>query len=483
MDAAPEPATRGRHLLDGGFVLALLGVAIVGGWVLLAPPPLLATTLARPRPEPRPRPAVAELPPRPALRVEPAPTPLPTWSKTVTGQVLDDARRPLAGAAVVVDGREHRTDADGAFALEGPPPGAPLLVRMPGFAKATVRPVPGPIEVVLRPRVHRAAYLTYFGVGDRTIRNRVLDLAARTELNAVVIDVKGDRGWIVYRTEIPEALAAGAQGPATLRDFDALMADLKARGIYTIARIVTFKDNVLARHRPDWAVIDTRTGTPWIDNEKLAWVDPFREEVWDYNIAIAREAVRRGFDEVQFDYVRFPTDGRLGAARYARPNTRQTRLPAVAGFLARARRELGAMGAFVAADVFGYTAFNENDTDIGQRIEELAPHVDYFSPMLYPSGYHRGIPGYRNPVEHPYQVVHESVRLIRQRAGHATVRVRPWLQDFRDYAFDRRPFGVAEIRAQIQGALDAGAAGWMLWNPRNEYTAAALRQKEALVAK
>ena len=483
MDAAPEPATRGRHLLDGGFVLALLGVAIVGGWVLLAPPPLLATTLARPRPEPRPRPAVAELPPRPALRVEPAPTPLPTWSKTVTGQVLDNERRPLAGAAVVVDGREHRTDADGAFALEGPPPGAPLLVRMPGFAKATVRPVPGPVEVVLQPRVHRAAYLTYFGVGDRTIRNRVLDLAARTELNAVVIDVKGDRGWIVYRTEIPEALAAGAQGPATLRDFDALMADLKARGIYTIARIVAFKDNVLARHRPDWAVIDTRTGTPWIDNEKLAWVDPFREEVWDYNIAIAREAVRRGFDEVQFDYVRFPTDGRLGAARYARPNTRQTRLPAVAGFLARARRELGAMGAFVAADVFGYTAFNENDTDIGQRIEELAPHVDYFSPMLYPSGYHRGIPGYRNPVEHPYQVVHESVRLIRQRAGHATVRVRPWLQDFRDYAFDRRPFGVAEIRAQIQGALDAGAAGWMLWNPRNEYTAAALRQKEALVAK
>ena len=483
MDAAPEPAARGRHLLDGGFVLALLGVAIVGGWVLLAPPPLLATTLARPRPEPRPRPAVAELPPRPALRVEPAPTPLPTWSKTVTGQVLDNERRPLAGAAVVVDGREHRTDADGAFALEGPPPGAPLLVRMPGFAKATVRPVPGPVEVVLQPRVHRAAYLTYFGVGDRTIRNRVLDLAARTELNAVVIDVKGDRGWIVYRTEIPEALAAGAQGPATLRDFDALMADLKARGIYTIARIVAFKDNVLARHRPDWAVIDTRTGTPWIDNEKLAWVDPFREEVWDYNIAIAREAVRRGFDEVQFDYVRFPTDGRLGAARYARPNTRQTRLPAVAGFLARARRELGAMGAFVAADVFGYTAFNENDTDIGQRIEELAPHVDYFSPMLYPSGYHRGIPGYRNPVEHPYQVVHESVRLIRQRAGHATVRVRPWLQDFRDYAFDRRPFGVAEVRAQIQGALDAGAVGWMLWNPRNEYTGAALRPKEALAAK
>ena len=387
------------------------------------------------------------------------------------------------GASVVVGGREHRAGADGTFALESPPPDATLLVKAPGFERARVRPVPGPVEVMLRPHTARAAYLTYYGVGDRGIRGRVLDMLARTELNAVVIDVKGDRGWIVYRTEIPEALAAGAQGPGTLRDFDALMADLKARGVYTIARIVVFKDNVLARHRPDWAVIDTRTDAPWVDNEKLAWVDPFREEVWDYNLAIAREAVRRGFDEVQFDYVRFPTDGRLGAARYARPNTRQTRLPAVTGFLARARRELGAMGAFVAADVFGYTAFNENDTDIGQRIEELAPHLDYLSPMVYPSGYQRGIPGYRNPVEHPYEVVRESVRLIRQRSAPASVRVRPWLQDFRDYAFDRRPFGVAEIRAQMKGALDAGAAGWMLWNPRNDYTAAALRQKEALAAR
>jgi hypothetical protein len=258
---------------------------------------------------------------------------------------------------------------------------------------------------------------------------------------------------------------------------------LKARGIYTIARIVTFKDNILANARPELAVIDTRTGKPWIDNEKLAWVDPFREEVRSYNIAIAREAVRRGFDEIQFDYVRFPSDGRLGTTRYAKPNTRETRLPAIVGFLERARRELGSLGAFVAADIFGYTAFNENDTDIGQRIEELAPHLDYVSPMLYPSGYHRGIPGYRNPVEHPYQVVFESVRLIRKRSALTRMRVRPWLQDFRDYAFDRRPFGVAELRAQMKGADDAGAAGWMLWNPRNDYTGAALRPKGPLAAR
>jgi hypothetical protein len=186
---------------------------------------------------------------------------------------------------------------------------------------------------------------------------------------------------------------------------------------------------------------------------------------------------------VQFDYVRFPTDGKLAAARYSKPNSKETRLTAIAGFLGRARGELGAMGAFVAADVFGYTAFNENDTDIGQRIEELAPHLDYICPMVYPSGYHVGIPGHRNPVRNPYAVVHESVRLIRKRSNGLPVQVRPWLQDFKDYAFDKRMFGVPEIRAQIRGADAAGGLGFMLWNPKNDYTGAALRPKGTLAAK
>jgi hypothetical protein len=393
----------------------------------------------------------------------------------LTGRVLDAERQPVDRASIVIGGVERFTEPDGTFRIESPPAGEPLLVKRPGFEKVWVTPRRRPVEVVLQPHAVKAAYLTYYGVGHTGIRGRVLDLAARTELNAVVIDVKGDRGWILYPTEVPLALAAGAQGPGTLRSFDALMDDFKARGLYTIARIVTFKDNVLARHRPDWAVIDTRTGEPWIDNEKLAWVDPFREEVWAYNIAIAREAIARGFDEVQFDYVRFPTDGRLSAARYARPNTRENRVSAISGFLGRARRELGPLGAFVGADIFGYTAFNDNDTDIGQRVEDLAPHVDYLHPMVYPSGYHRGIPGHLNPVAAPYQVVRESVRLIRERAGGAPVRVRPWLQDFRDYAFDRRFFGPSEVRAQITGSDDGGGIGWMLWNPRNTYTEAALR--------
>jgi len=399
------------------------------------------------------------------------------------GRVLDGGRKPLARASVALNGVEYRTNAEGAFTIDAPPSGAPLIVKAPGFEKRVLAPTRGTLDVVLKEHVIKAAYLTYYGVSERKIRDRVLELVARTELNAVVIDVKGDRGWIPYVTEVPLARAAGAQGPVILKDVEGMLADLRARGVYTIARIVVFKDNVLAGHRPDLAIIDTRTGKPWIDNEKLAWVDPFRDEVWAYNIAIAREAIRKGFDEVQFDYVRFPTDGRLSAARYAQPNTKETRLPTIAGFLERARREIGPTGGFVAADIFGYTAFNENDTDIGQRIEELAPHVDYLCPMVYPSGYHVGIPGTRNPMTNPYRVVYESVRLTRQRAAQTNVRIRPWLQDFRDYAFDRRLFGVAEVRAQIKGAQQSGATGWMLWNPKNDYTGSALARERSLAAK
>jgi hypothetical protein len=279
------------------------------------------------------------------------------------------------------------------------------------------------------------------------------------------------------------ALDAGTQGPVIIKDFDEQLAAWKARGIYTIARIVAFKDNVRSNTRPDLAVIDTRTGKPWIDRENLAWVDPFREENWDYIIAVSKEAALKGFDEIQFDYVRFPTDGKLSAARYSQPNNPGTRLTAIAAFLAKARRELGPTGAFLAADIFGYTAFNTNDTDIGQRIEEMSVSLDYICPMVYPSGYHLGIPGVRNPVVNPYEIVKESVRLTRQRSQNPAAQVRPWLQDFKDYAFDKRIFGPAEVRAQIRGSDDGGGSGWMLWNPRNDYTAAALRPRPSAISR
>jgi len=476
MNFVVGPAARRRRLLRHGAVggAAVFLLAGVVGYlgpagpllpgirqVSAAPAPVSSTPPAAPAPDTAPRPRLIE------------------------GRVLDAATgAPLRGASVVARDVEALTDAEGRFSLKaavGEPPVA-TIVKLPGYERRRLALESGETTIRLRSQVVRAAYLTYYGVGERRVRDRVLGLVGRTELNAVVIDVKGDRGLIPYRTEVPAALEAGALGPVIIKDFDGLMAGLKARGIYTIARIVVFKDNVLANHRKDLAIIDTRTGRAWLDNEKLAWVDPFREEVWNYAIAVAKEAAAKGFDEIQFDYVRFPTDGRLSAARYSQPNNSATRLPTIAAFLARARRELKPTGVYLAADLFGYTAFNANDTDIGQRIEELAPYLDYICPMVYPSGYHLGIPGYRNPVMHPYEIVRESVRLIRQRSQGTTVQVRPWIQDFRDYAFDRRIFGVREIRAQMRGAVEGGALGWMLWNPRNEYTAEALSPK-ALAAR
>ena len=329
------------------------------------------------------------------------------------------------------------------------------------------------------PRTVKGLYLSYHGVGDRTIRGRIFDLLDRTELNAVVIDVKGDEGYVPYDSQVPLAREAGATGRVRVRDFDEILARLKAKGIYLIARIVVFKDNVLARHRPAWAVTDARTGALWLDAERLAWLDPFEEAAWPYAIALASEAARKGFDEIQLDYLRFPSEGHFAAARFGGPNTAVSREHVVAAFLERTRSELEPTGALLAVDVFGYTAFNPDDTGIGQRIEALAPRVDVLCPMAYPSSYHLGIPGYRNPVAHPYEIVFETVRRARERTAGTRVQVRPWIQNFRDYAFDRRPFEAAEVQAQMRAARDAGATGWMLWNAQNRYTGEALDPKPA----
>ncbi|RME48022.1 MAG: hypothetical protein D6796_06880 [Caldilineae bacterium] len=251
------------------------------------------------------------------------------------------------------------------------------------------------------------------------------------------------------------------------------------RNIYTIARIVVFKDEPLATAHPEWAVTDAETGGLWRDRENLAWADPFREEVWDYNIALAVEAAQRGFDEIQFDYVRFPTDGDIGRARFSAENTAENRLAAIAGFLAKAKEALEPYPVRLAVDVFGYTTWRDDDMGIGQHIETLAPYVDVLSPMLYPSTFGGGLPGlpqYRQAVAFPFEVVNLSTRraVERLRAVNPALEVRPWVQDFPDYAFDRRTYTPDEIRLQMEGARQAGGRGWLLWDPRVLYTPQAL---------
>jgi hypothetical protein len=325
----------------------------------------------------------------------------------------------------------------------------------------------------------KGLYITYYGMGSETHRTRAQELLENTELNAIVMDVKGDFGVLPYSSTVQTALDIGAGNVPMIKDWPAWMDWFKARNLYTIARIVVFKDDMLSAAKPDWAVLDSSTGGVWHDGEGLGWVDPSREEVWDYNIALAVEAAQLGFDEIQFDYVRFPTDGKISRATFAVENTEDNRIAAISGFLARAQEALSPYPVKLAADVFGYTTWREDDMGIGQKIEKLAPYLDVLSPMLYPSTFAHGLPGlpeYNNAIAFPYDIVNKSTlkAVERLKAVNPKLEVRPWIQDFPDYAFDGRTYTTAEIRLQMEGARQAGGRGWLLWDPRVKYTAEAL---------
>ncbi len=379
------------------------------------------------------------------------------------GQVLDaKSKTPIAEAIVFHNGQVVTTAIDGSFKLERVEADQPVLVKAAGYRQVSALPGARDLQIMLTPIEVKGLYLTHFGVGYKALRNQVFGLIRSTELNAVVIDVKGDRGLLSSKYDVPVAAQIGAMKLTTVRDIRTLISELHEQDVYVIARIVVFKDNILAHAKPELAILDTRTKEPWTDNEHLAWVDPFRKEVWDYCIAIALEAAKAGFDEIQFDYVRFPTDGRLAVAKYSQPNTSENRVKTINGFLEKAHQALLPYNVYLSADLFGYTAWNYNDTDIGQKIQEVVRYVDYVCLMVYPSGYHLGIPGYRQPVEHPYEVVYYTLEKAKQRLGERSKKLRPWLQNFRDYAFDHRSYMATEIKLQIEACRQAGTSGYLL---------------------
>ena len=382
------------------------------------------------------------------------------------GKVVDaQTREPIAGALVTLGDRVVRANPEGHFRLDVT--GEKLKLRAPGYARreiATAELSNPHTEITLTPLKVMALYLTVYGAASKKIREAALETIKTNRMNALVIDVKGDRGFIPFKVDIPLADEIGAQKSILIKDMPALVAGLKEKGLYLIARIVVFKDDPLAAAKPQWAV--KRGGAVFRDREKLRWVDPFRREVWDYNIAIAKAAAELGFDEVQFDYVRCPD--KLGVV-FSQPNNMANRTKAVAGFLKAAHEALTPYNVMVAADIFGYVFWNLDDTGIGQTVGDAVNSVDVVCPMLYPSGYHLGIPKYRNPVQHPYEIVYLSLKRAQERTGVPPRCFRPWLQAFRDYAFRGGDFKEERMRLQIKAADDFGASGFMFWNPRNLY--------------
>jgi hypothetical protein len=394
-----------------------------------------------------------------------------------SGVVIDqDTHKPIAGAIVTSSAGVTRSDDAGHFDIAAAT--TSIAARAPGYLRTEVQlSGDATVTVALTPFRPKAVYLSVYGIHSASMRNAAVDLAQHSVINALVIDVKGDRGITAYRSAARDASGATAklsERLPPLADFPGVLADLHAKHLYLIARIVVFKDDPLAAAHPDWAVRDAQ-GRPWRDREGLQWMDPFSHEVWQHNIDLAEEAARMGFDEIQFDYVRFPDQRGL---RFSSPSTEANRTAAIVGFLQAARSRLAPYNVFLAADIFGYVCWNHNDTAIGQQIEALGAPLDYISPMLYPSGFNWGLPGFSNPVAAPGQIVARSLAQALQRTRLPAVRFRPWLQAFRDYAFDHRAFDAAAIQAQTDAADAFGSDGWMLWNPHNQYDAGDLPQRD-----
>jgi hypothetical protein len=335
-------------------------------------------------------------------------------------------------------------------------------------------PAPPPIMRVAKPEVVKALYLNAWAAGSPRKLARLIAIADSTEINSFVIDVK-EGGEISYPSKVKLAIEAGANRDY-IRNVRRLLDTLRAHNIYPIARIVVFKDPVLAEAKPELAV-KNKDGSVWKDNKGKAWVDSYNKAVWDYNIELAREAIQLGFSEVQWDYIRFTDAPMSYRARAVYPAAAgRTMQQGIREFMLYARSKLADLNVPVTADVFGLTVSTKGDMGIGQDWEKMIDAVDVVLPMVYPSHYIPGNYGLRNPNAAPYRTVYRAMMDAIERskpiANAATIR--PWLQAF---TLGPPKYGPAHVRAQIQAVYDSGLKEWVLWSPGSNYSMAALARE------
>jgi hypothetical protein len=354
---------------------------------------------------------------------------------------------PVASAASVTPARDTVTPQKPATGSE--------------VAGAASRPV-----IPARRPVLRGIYVNRFAAQSRARMASLVRLADTTEINAFVIDVKDEFGLNIRSGDTLLARNAGAYG--SIPQVRSLLDTLKARGIVPIARIVVFKDSVAARGNPDWT-IRRADGSIWRDSEGLAWVNPYDLRLWEYNIRVAEEAVRLGFEEIQWDYIRFPEPYKTLPPQVFPGSNGVSKPDALAGFLTAARARLNALGVGSTADVFGLVTTVNGTLEVGQKWESLAPNVDVLLPMVYPSHYPRGAFGIERPNAEPYKVVMSATSRARERnaaLGISGESVRPWLQAF---TLGQPAYGPEHIVAQKNAVYDAGFDGWVLWHPGSKY--------------
>ncbi len=373
--------------------------------------------------------------------------------------------------------------------------GAPGATTSPAQILPPVPPAPPAATHVATPDAVKALYMTQCYASAPSLRDRLLKFAASTEVNSIVIDLKDYSGTVAFvsSTTIP-----GATG-CVVKDFKELVEKMHEQGLYVIGRLTVFQDPLYTKAYPDQAVQSASSGGVWRDRKGLSFVDVSSKPYWEYITKLAREAYLLGVDEINFDYIRYPSDGNMKDTRYVQtgsshPENLERFFMAVT---AGVRAGFSSSSPKLSADLFGMTATNYDDLNIGQVLERALPYFDYIDPMVYPSHFPPNYNGWADPNKHAYDIIYYTMKkavartmattspveaLTHVRIGTSTParyekpaydknKIRPWLQDF-DYPV---VYTAEMVRAQIQATYDAGLNSWLMWDPANRYTASAYK--------
>lgn len=326
-----------------------------------------------------------------------------------------------------------------------------------------------------KPDKVKGIYLTAWGAGSKRKMDNVMAMLKRTELNALVIDIR-DSGQNYWKNDNPTSAKVGANKTAVVNPAKVMEA-LEKAGVYPIARVACFRDNFVPASMPNRAVKHAVSGKPWKDRSGNTWLDPYNPRNWDYIGEIVDYALDLGFPEIQLDYVRFPSEGKSatmvfpGKSSYTNPKATPTEV--VAAFAKSIRDRVHEKGAVLSADIFGIVSIGAGDQGIGQSLETIAEPFDLICPMVYPSHFAKGEYGIKDPNASPYAIVHKSLQDYKKRLPEKSVR--PWLQDF---SLGLK-YGKKEVQSQIKAAKDLGYEEYLLWNPQNRYTEVAVLPKKS----
>ncbi|HAQ02762.1 TPA: hypothetical protein DEP30_03050 [Candidatus Nomurabacteria bacterium] len=335
--------------------------------------------------------------------------------------------------------------------------------------------VVSPIVVthVETPKELKAVYISAWVAGSPKFRDSIIKMIDETELNAIVIDVKDSTGRVSFDMPVPNIQKEGSI-EKRIANVRALTDTLHKKNIYIIGRVSVFQDPYMTKKHPDWSVTKKSDGTVWKDRKGLSFLDPAKKEVHDYIVSIAKGAYEEGFDEINFDYIRYPSDGNMKDINYhlKEGESRGDNIEKFFKYLStEVKKEKNIP---MSADLFGLTTEATDDMGIGQVWEKALPYFDFLCPMVYPSHYPAGHAGYKNPSNYPYEVINRAlISAVKktEKVGADKSKIRPWLQDFDLGAVYTKEM----VQAQIKAVYDNGLTSWMLWDPANKYTPSALK--------